>query len=867
MKKFLYTLMMLFVGISTASHAQQEAASITEWNGSAKKLRMRPDSLITFSYKATANGILYIYANDQSVYDNVPVSIWGGWYHDGAYDADSPLQETGTYENGVGIYGWIKVFEGDEIRFTLSTSKEAAGTMAIFTLRSEFFGEDVKGNSWEEPITLKQNTKTSIPIHKNYDSDYLGDLSYATFCRFVAPSDGVASIVTNEYLIYYIEEEQYGNADAPLNYVSQNTKTDDHEFVVKKDGAYIVILPNSRPTNATFKMISTRMGENCKAPITLSEIPATLNLVRGNNFYSFNPSQTGCKQIMEVAVAGGWKGNITFFDNCDYESENLRPIDIKGEAQTGIYNLDPMYFGDNLLINFYVSNVSSITKAVTLTSRDANEGESFETAKTIDAGTHTISGPLRDYWYVYTAKEDEELHFTTTDTLKHVLYNRNGGNMRNEYNTYRLGQGQSVYFCVSTHSETHSLTLSATRIAEGDYCDMPIHFDLGENVVIKDRGDNIMNYRQFTAKESGFAIFETSSKNVIENYWSIYFRTSCDSKTISYVREDITDSKGNTTGRTYKIPVAEGKSYLFEIMSFANDGADVIFTTRFEAAKQGDVCATAIAIAQLGDTIKLDNTPETTVWHKYEADRTGFYTTYAKLGRGSNLKIKVGDCDAEEINGSDDNRYSNAYMAGYKMCKVYIEQGQTLYICTTINANPGDTDGTNYYHVTLFAEARPGERFADPIRASADVEYTLTTGTDGFETWYVYTLPTSIQTIITISSTVKNYSSLVFYRDEKSSLSAYKGDFTQTSLTNDEGATIGKEYLFEASDEERTIYIKAPIATITTPITWSITHESVGIDNIHNTDETQIIYDIMGRRVETPEKGIYIINGKKVIVK
>lgn len=867
MKKFLYTLMMLFAGISAASYAQQEAASITEWNGSAKRLRMRPDSLITFSYKATANGMLYIYANDQSVYDNVPVSIWGGWYHDGAYDADSPLQEAGTYENGVGVYGWIKVLKDDEIRFTLSTSKDATGAMASFTLRSEFFGEDVKGSSWEEPITLPQNTKVSLPIYKNYDSDYLSDLSYATFCRFVAPSDGVASIVTGEYLIYYIEEAKYGDADTPLSYVSQNAKTDDHEFVVKKDSAYIVILPNSRPASATFKMISTRMGENCKAPITLNELPATLNLVRGNNFYTFNPTQIGCKQIMEVAVAGGWKGNITFFENCDYESENLRTIDVKSEAQTGIYNLDPMYFGENLLINFYVSNVSTIAKAATLTSREAAEGESFETAKAIGTGTHTASGPLRDYWYVYTAKEDAELHITATDTLKHILYNRNGGNMRNEYNTYRLGQGQSVYICVSTHSDTHSLTLSATSIAEGDYCDMPIHFGLGENVVIKDRGDNIMNYRQFTAEESGFAIFETTSKNVIENYWSIYFRTDCDSKTISYVREDITDSKGNTTGRTYKIPVTEGNSYLFEIMSFANDGADVIFTTRFEAAKQGDVCATAINITQLGDTIELDNTPETTVWHKYEADRTGFYTTYAKLGRGSNLKVKIGDCDADEINGSDDNRYSNAYMAGYKMCKVYVEKGQTLYICTTINADPGNTDGNNYYHVTRFAEARPGERFADAIKASAGVEYTLTTGTDGFETWYVYTLPTSIQTTITISSTVKNYSSLVFYRDEKSSLSAYKGDFTQTSITNEEGVTIGKEYLFDAADEARTIYIKAPIATVAAPVVWSIIHEGMGIDNIPTADKAQIIYDLMGRRVETPERGIYIINGKKVVIK
>ena len=855
MKKFLYTFLMLLVGITTASYAQQEASTVTDWNGSAKKLRMRPDSLITFSYKATANGILYIYASDQSVYDNVPVSIWGGWYHDGSYDPDSPLQEAGPYENGVGVYGWIKVFANDEIRFTLSTSKDATGTMAMLTLRSEFFGEEVKGDSWEEPIAMPEKTKVTLPVYKNYDSDYLKDLSYATFCRFVAPANGVASVVTGEYLIYYIEESKYGDVDTPLNYVSQDTKTDDHEFVVKKDSAYIVILPNSRPTSATFKMISTRLGENCKAPIELTDMPATLNLVRGNNFYNFDLTEIEDKRILEVDVAEGWKGSVTFFENCNYESDDLRPMDVTNSIQKGIYNLDPMYTGNNLIMNFNVSNVSSIAQAVTLTLREAAEGESFETAKKIGTGEHSFSGPIRDYWFVYTAEEDAEIHLTTTDTLKHVFYTRDGGNMKNEYNTYRISQGQSMYICISTNTvETNTINLAVTPIVAGDYCDNPIIFNLGEDVIIKDRGDNIMNYRQFTAEKSGFATFETTSQNVIEYYWSIYFRTGCDSKTISYVRNDGTNAEGKAT-RSYRIPVAAGTSYLFEIMSFANEGEDVIFTTHFEEANEGDVCATAIAITQIGKTIELDNTPETTVWHRYTADRTGFYTTYAKLGRGSNLKVKVGDCDADEINGSDDSRYNNAYMAGYKVSKVYVEEGQTLYICTSINADPGNTDGTNYYITPTFAEARPGERFVDPIQAEPDVEYTLTTGTDGFDTWYTYTLPAGKETTFTICSTVKNYSGLSFYLDEKTSLSAYKEDYTQTSIINEEGITIGKSYLFAASDTERTIYIKAPIATATEPVVWSLTHKAEEIDDFIGGQLAVTLY-----LYPNPTDGLFYVN-------
>ena len=445
MKKSLYTLLMLLVGFTTMGVAQEEASSITEWNGQNKQLRMKADSLITFSYKATANGTLYIYSDNQAVTDNVHVSIWGGWYHDGAYDADAPLQEAGSYENGVGVYGWIKVFAGDEIRFTLATPKEAEGVMAIFTLKSVFFGEDIKGDSWEQAIALAQNNKTTLPVYKNYDTDYLGDLSYATFCRFVAPSDGVASIFTDQYLIYYIEEDLYGSVDQPLKYASQNIATDDHEFVVEKDKAYIVIVPNSRPADVTFKMTSTRLGENCKAPIALKTFPATLDLTKGNNFYSLDLSNIGEKYIMEASIVAGWNGSITYMNNCDYESTELLPVDIKGVAMKQILNLDPLFVGSELIINYDLTSPNTMSAAATLTLREAAEGECMDKAKAIGAGKTAFGGELRDYWFVYTSVKDVELAVATTGTLKHMLYSRNGGNIMNGDNKYRLGKGQSIY--------------------------------------------------------------------------------------------------------------------------------------------------------------------------------------------------------------------------------------------------------------------------------------------------------------------------------------------------------------------------------------------------------------------------------------
>ena len=469
MRKFYYSLLVLFMGITTASFAQQEATTIQQWDGSNKKMRMRPNTLSTFSYTATADGTLYIYANDQDVSDNVHVSIWGGWYHDGAYDSDSPLQEAGSYENGVGVYGWIKVFAGDEIRFTLSTPEEAEGAAANFTLKSVFFGGDVKGDSWEEPIELEQNKKVQLPVYTNYDSDYLGELSYATFCRFVAPTEGVASIYTDQYLVYYIEEELYGNIDEPLKYVSQNVSTNDHEFIVEKNKAYIVILPNSRPTEVTFKMTQQGLGGSAQFPKPITEFPAVLDLKKGNNYYAFSHGLIGDKKMLDVAVAAGWNGTITYMEDPNENSAELAADEVTGVATTFTKNVDSRYLdGNKVIINFNMTDKSNFASAATLKLRAPKAGESFSTAKAAVLGTNTINGAAGDYWYAYTAEFDGEYSIKAEEgnTIKHVNYTA-ASEVKNGDNVYRVNAGQTIYVCITTTQENATFAISGKEIVAG----------------------------------------------------------------------------------------------------------------------------------------------------------------------------------------------------------------------------------------------------------------------------------------------------------------------------------------------------------------------------------------------------------------
>lgn len=852
MRKFYYSLLMLLMGITTAAFAQQqEASDIQQWDGSSKKIEMERGDMLTFEYTSAENGMFYLYASDQSVYDNVPLSIWGGWYHDGAYDADAPLNDAGTYENGVGLYGWLKVWAGDVVRFTISALADAEGELTEFTLKSAFFNESMGGNNWENPIVLSKGTKVTLPVYANADTDVLPDLVNTTFCSFVAPTSGVASIFTEEYLVYYIEADLYGVEE--FKHVSQNVKTNDHEFIVENGKTYIVVIPNSRPTEVTFKMTQEGLGASAQFPNPIKAFPATLDLKKGNNYYAFGHDLIGDKNMLEVAVAAGWNGTITYMEDPSENSAELSANTVAGQAATFVKNVDTRYlYGSEIIVNFKVSDVSAIAEAVTLTLREPKAGESFGTATPAVLGENAINGPAGDYWFVYTSEMDAVYNFATSGELKHVNFTV-GVEQLVADNVYRVDAGETIYVCVTTTTETATFTIVGNEIVDGDYCDRPVYFNLGDVISIAGRG--VDNYHSFTAEDNGFALFSSTN-------WSVQFRQECGGRRLN-PEETITES-GDDIIYSYKLPVTKGQNYIVEVTAVSED---ITITSKFEAAAEGEIYATAIEIKNLGDTIKLPYEFEKARWYKVTSPQTGYLTAYAKLGYAANMTTKLGD--AAEVNAGSDNGKNNAYMGGYKAAKVYVEEGETLYIYTkTGRENDEEQFGANFYLVVSFVEARPGEDAAIAIEAEANTDYVvMAKGDEAYNQWYIYTIPANEGVTISILSTVLNYSSLTLYNEDLTTMSSYKDDFVQTTV-KDGDVIVGKTYEMSISEVDRTIYIYTPIATSTAPVIWKIENTNeAGIVVEEIADETPVIYDLMGRRVEVPTKGIYIINGVKRIIK
>lgn len=813
MKKTNYLVMMLlFAMLQVMGVERGYAASPTVWDGTDMQVTLKTGASQTFSYTATQEGYLYIMAPTATT--SLGLTISGGLYADGAFVNNAAFDIAEPYDNGAGVFATIHTSVGDEVRFTIKAAS-SQGADAIketsFTLKSSFYAEDYGGNTKETAIEIPFDTEVLLPIYANTFPEYHKGFSHTTFIRFTAHADGLASLITGEYLIYYIDEDEYGYSD--MKFAVQASMTDDHEFPIERYHNYIIMIPNTRPITATLKLMADTPGQLATYPIDITTLPTTLSLSKGNNWYRMKVDELSTDYMLDLSTQAGWNGTVTYWNNANNANDWLCTDTIDGASATTITkNIHLARLGSFDYLYFNINAETSTKDALTLSLRQPKEeGEDFTTAKAVQAGETSFVGSHYENWFTFTATKDCQLEITADTMLSYICYNGAEASIMNEFNLYRVYEGDKFYICVKTPDKaTHTLSIVEHDLVIGDYCDLPIDFVLGTDIVIEDRGEQIMNYRRFQAQESGTAIFQTTCPNWVENGWSVVFRTDCEGKSLDFKRSEYEDENTGDLGLAYEISVTKGETYIIEITSFTNEGNEAILHTRFQGATDGSNYETALPITALNEQVDIPNQPELTRWYTYEAGQTGFYTIKSKLGLGSTMRTMVGENPDNMVNSTTDNTYEEAYMAGYKVSKIYVEQGTRFYVCITIGSNPGTTAGTDRYITVSFAEARAGEYFGQPIEAKTDETYHLPNTDDAYDTWYTVTIPAGVECTFRVGSDITPaYGSLHFYADEQTQLNATNANFVMESQFDASGKLCGKSYTFAPADTVRVIYIKA----------------------------------------------------------
>jgi hypothetical protein len=97
---------------------------------------------------------------------------------------------------------------------------------------------------------------------------------------------------------------------------------------------------------------------------------------------------------------------------------------------------------------------------------------------------------------------------------------------------------------------------------------------------------------------------------------------------------------------------------------------------------------------------------------------------------------------------------------------------------------------------------------------------------------------------------------------------AWKGTLRAATVNGASYTLSGDKFVRKsnASVSANQAYYVAALDAATLPIALENGGET-GIDDVEGADGKGVFYDLGGRRVAKPESGIYVLNGKKVLVK
>lgn len=693
------------------------------WNGNVLAITFEDkDASKKLAYTATQDEMLYIFST-VSAYD---VKFAGGVV--GQPDAILPWE---AYDNQVGGYSYIRLMKGDVLQFTVTSNEylegQGAGFPRRFTINSmavPFSGMFLPGYSMETPVNLVENVEMIIPVNENYTEfpifDSYGELSWL---KFTSAKNGIANVNIETDLIYVYEgEENIGALDYTPMSIVQGANDISHRFVVKAGVEYYVVVPNSRPAKATLVYEDVEEGDDCIMPVNINSDTHTLSLKKGKNWFHYAMGETG--NILELSSNNNWSGTVSYYTTCE-DSEPL-VTEVSGGVKSYLeMDLDRKDY----LICIESDNV--VNSAIYLTQREARLGEARLNPLNAQLGTNSFGGEKRGYWFKYTASEDCMLNVTYSEKAPLTLILRGEAVVANPGATtcvLRVSAGEEYEMKFENpDTKTANFTLAETEISDGDYCDYPRWFNLGENIQMVNR-NALEEWYAFTAPEDGIIELEVEDEIWVRDHWSCSIVKECGGIHDKLVSEEF---RGMLT---YRYSVLKGQTYLFTVYQFytaengTKPGDDIIIKTKFTPAGEGESCDKAIGISYNEVVTCKDNVSET--WYEFVLPEDGIYYIVGSLGQGGSLKYKLGDCDAElKSTIATDYMYGRAYVKLEKAENgedANLKAGQVVKIYASIGKDKPEDQKYDYSLVVRKAVA--GDDLSTPFATQKGVYYTLNPG-------------------------------------------------------------------------------------------------------------------------------------------
>ena len=196
---------------------------------------------------------------------------------------------------------------------------------------------------------------------------------------------------------------------------------------------------------------------------------------------------------------------------------------------------------------------------------------------------------------------------------------------------------------------------------------------------------------------------------------------------------------------------------------------------------------------------------------------------------------------------------------------VTVNKGQYLFI-------QNETTGINIY--ASGADYEPGTQFTAGVLSGTSTAYN---GMHQISSAVFNNVETTTTTVEPIEVSVADLADAAKY-------ATYEGRYVKLTGVTLEGTTITKGEDTYAAYDRFTLGFAAKYAEATTcdiegipacfkttlqiyPVEITEVSQETGIEAIASENAAPVVYDLLGRRVDNPTSGIFIVNGKKVVIK
>ena len=335
--------------------------------------------------------------------------------------------------------------------------------------------------------------------------------------------------------------------------------------------------------------------------------------------------------------------------------------------------------------------------------------------------------------------------------------------------------------------------------------------------------------------------------------------------------------------------IAELEAIIAATDTYADEaGAAATATAALEAIKAGEYGNIEAVNAAIAQVRTIGNTFLTAITVKKDIDATNFFL--------------VNPTPTANYNGWEGSK-SNAFDAGNNVAEFWNMSGANFHQTVTLPEGTyrlivvalTRTDMASYVYAgenqtTIVGVGNPpvnsraqanewfnqgnGVNVVDFEMAEAgDIEIGLTADNANGDHWTVWRSfriiltgePASTEATITYDG-----EALTFDENNNVQLDGAYDESLLSVVSEDENATVTTSYEEKDGSNVLTITVKGADAD-TNPnnvVTYTVTFDvAVGINAVDADLENAVIYDLAGRRVSKANKGIYIINGKKVAIK